>query len=166
MMSARITRAKQAENLDRGGRVMRLLIDADATAQRVAVMTCEQPAASAGPPLHIHPRTDEFVLVQSGTLLLHADGVTSSLEAGDGAFVPRGIPHTFASTPGGPVRFLAVLIPGGFEQMHRDVCRAERDAGHEFGPAEIMPIAARHDWVLAGTPLLPTGELAPPGRPA
>ena len=57
---------------------------------------------------------------------------------------------------------------GGFEQMHRDVCRAEREAGRAFGPAEIMPIAARHDWSFAGPPLLPSGELAPlpAGTPA
>jgi hypothetical protein len=82
--------------------------------------------------------------------------------------VPRGTAHTFASGPGEPVRFLTVLTPGGFEQMHRDVCRAERAAGRAFGPAEIMPIAARHDWSFAGPPLLPSGELAPlpTGAPA
>jgi hypothetical protein len=75
--------------------------------------------------------------------------------------VPRGTAHTFASGPGEPVRFLTVHTPGGFEQIHRDVCRAEREAGRAFGPAEIMPIAARHDWSFAGPPLLPSGELAP-----
>jgi hypothetical protein len=82
--------------------------------------------------------------------------------------VPRGTAHTFASGPGEPVRFLTVHTPGGFEQMHRDVCRAEREAGRAFGPAEIMPIAARHDWSFAGPPLLPSGELSPlpDGAPA
>ena len=75
--------------------------------------------------------------------------------------MPRGTAHTFASGPGEPVRFLTVHTPGGFEQMHRDVCWAEREAGRAFGPAEIMPIAARHDWSFAGPPLLPSGELAP-----
>ena len=161
-MTITVTTADAAENLDRaGGRILRLLIDADATGQRLAAMACEAPAGEPGPPLHIHPGTDELFLVQSGTLLLYADGGTSRLGAGDAAFVPRGTAHTVASAPGAPVRFLAVLTPGGFEQMHRDVCRAEREAGRVFGPAEIMPIAARHDWSLAGPPLLPTGELAP-----
>jgi hypothetical protein len=36
------------------------------------------------------------------------------------------------------------------------------EAGRAFGPAEIMPIAAQHDWSFAGPPLLPAGELARP----
>jgi mannose-6-phosphate isomerase-like protein (cupin superfamily) len=161
-MTITVTTADAAENLDRaGGRVMRLLVDADATGQRLSVVSCEAPAGEAGPPLHIHPGTDELFLVQGGTLLLHADGATHRLGAGAAAFVPRGTAHTFASGPGEPVRFLTVHTPGGFEQMHRDICRAEREAGRAFGPAEIMPIAARHDWSFAGPPLLPSGELAP-----
>jgi len=157
-MTITVTTADAAENLDRaGGRVMRLLVDADATGQRLSVVSCEAPAGEAGPPLHIHPGTDELFLVQGGTLLLHADGATHRLGAGAAAFVPRGTAHTFASGPGEPVRFLTVHTPGGFEQMHRDVC----EAGRAFGPAEIMPIAARHDWSFAGPPLLPSGELAP-----
>ena len=161
-MSITVTTADAAENLDRaGGRVMRLLVDADATGQRLSALACEAPAGEPGPPLHIHPGTDELFLVQGGTLLLHADGRTYRLGAGDAAFVPRGTTHTFASGPGEPVRFLTVHTPGGFEQMHRDVYRAEREAGRAFGPEEIVPIAARHDWSLAGPPLLPSGELAP-----
>ena len=95
-MTITVTTADAAENLDRaGGRVMRLLVDADATGQRLSVLSCEAPAGEAGPPLHVHPGT------------------------------------------------------------------AEREAGRAFGPAEIMPIAARHDWSFAGPPLLPSGELAP-----
>jgi hypothetical protein len=84
----------------------------------------------------------------------------------------RGAVTGVASTPEVPVRFLTVHTPGGFEQMHRDVCHAERQAGRAFAAAEIVPIAARHDWTLAGPPLLPTGELAcgpvprPTDRPA
>ena len=167
-MTITVTTADAAENLDRaGGRVLRLLVDADATGQRLSALACEAPAGEAGPPLHIHPGTDELFLVQGGTLLLYADGATHRLGAGDAAFVPRGTAHTFATGPGEPARFVTVHTPGGFEQMHRDICRAEREAGRAFGPAEIMPIAARHDWSLAGPPLLPSGELArpPTGQP-
>jgi mannose-6-phosphate isomerase-like protein (cupin superfamily) len=166
MMPISITGAEAAENLDRGGgRVMRLLVDAGATGHRLSALVSEVPAGSPGPPLHAHPQTDELFVVQEGTLLVHADDATHRLSAGDAAFVPRGTPHTFASTPDGPVRFLTVHTPGGFEQMHRDVRQAEQEAGRPFAAAEIVPIAARHDWILAGPPLLPSGELAPASVP-
>jgi mannose-6-phosphate isomerase-like protein (cupin superfamily) len=162
-MTVTVTPADAAENLDRaGGRIMRLLVTAESTQGRLSVLTCVVPAGSPGPPLHMHPGTDELFLVQDGILLLHADGTTRRLAAGDAAFVPRGTAHTFASTPEGPVRFLTVHTPGGFEQMHRDVHQAEQEAGRPFTAADIMPIAAGHDWILAGPPLLPTGQLAQP----
>jgi len=162
-MSATVVRASDAENLDRGaGRRLRLVIDAAATDQQLSALECAVPAGSSGPPLHVHPGTDELFLVQEGTLLLHAEGVTPHLGPGDAAFVPRGTPHTFASTPADAVRFLTLHTPGGFEQMHRDVHAAERAAGRPLSPADIIPIAARHDWTLAGPPLLPSGELANP----
>ena len=41
-MTITVTTADAAENLDRaGGRVLRLLIDADATGQRLSVLSCE-----------------------------------------------------------------------------------------------------------------------------
>lgn len=165
-MPVAVTTARDAENLDRaGGRRLRLLLDSASTEGRMSVMECELPAEAAGPPLHVHPQTDETFLVHEGTLLLHVAGVTHRLRGGDSAFVPRGTPHTFASADE-PVRFGCVLTPGGFEGMHRDVRRGEEAAGRPFSPAEIVPIAARYDWQLAGPPLLPTGQLADAGRPA
>jgi glyoxylate utilization-related uncharacterized protein len=112
----------------------------------------------------VHPNSDETFLVLDGTLLLHADGTTHTVPAGGCAFVPRGTPHTFAVAGDEAVRFLAIHTPGGFERMHRDVHEAEQTSGRVLTPEEIIPIAQRHDWVLAGPPLLPTGELG--GAPA
>jgi mannose-6-phosphate isomerase-like protein (cupin superfamily) len=164
-MPVSVTAADAAENLDRGGgRVMRLLIGADAAQQRLSLLRCEVSAAQPGPPLHLHPSTDELFLVEDGVLLLYADAALHRLGAGDAAFVSRGTVHTFASSPDGPVRFWTVHTPGGFENMHRDVSRAEREAGRALEPSEIIPLASKHDWTLVGPPLLPTGELAEPGH--
>lgn len=166
-MSVTVVTAEAAENLDRGGgRRMRLLIDGEATDQRISALTSVLPAGSSGPPLHRHPGTDELFIVQEGVLLLHVEGGTHRLGPGDAAFVPRATAHTFASTPDSSVSFLTVHTPGGFEQMHRDICRAEQETGRAFTPADIIPIALRHDWALAGPPLLPTGELAPAVAPS
>lgn len=160
-MTIALSAAEGAENLDRaGGRTMRLLLDSDVTGGALSVLLCEAPAGSAGPPLHVHPASDETFLVTDGALLVHAAGETHTVQPGGAVFVPRGTPHTFATGPGESARFVAIHAPGGFEQMHRDVQAAERDAGRALTPPEIIAIAQRHDWALAGPPLLPTGQLA------
>jgi mannose-6-phosphate isomerase-like protein (cupin superfamily) len=160
-MAIAVTSPDSAENLDRtGGRGLRLLLDSAATGGTLSVLVCEAPPASPGPPLHLHPGSDETFVVLEGALLLHAGGRTQAVGAGGSLFVPRGTPHTFATRPGQSARFLAVHTPGGFEQMHRDVHAAELAAGRPLAPDEIIALARRHDWQLAGPPLLPTGELA------
>jgi quercetin dioxygenase-like cupin family protein len=150
-----------AENLDRaGGRGMRLLVDSAATGGIVSVLVCEAPQGTPGPPLHIHPESDETFLVLDGVLLLHAAGETHTVTAGGSLFVPRGTPHTFATRPVDAARFIAVHTPGGFELMHREVHAAEAEAGRSLTPEEVIAIAQRHDWQFAGPPLLPSGELA------
>ena len=162
-MTVALTSPDTAENLDRaGGRGMRLLLDSAATGATLSVLMCEAPQASPGPPLHVHPGSDETFILLEGSLLLHTDGQTHTVPAGGAMFVPRGTPHTFATPTDSTARFIAIHTPGGFEQMHRDVHAAEVAAGRPFTPEEIITIARRHDWELVGPPLLPTGQLAQP----
>lgn len=67
---------------------------------------------------------------------------------------------SFAGAPGDSVRFVTVHTPGGFEGMDREVRAGEVAAGREFAVPEMIAIAQHHDWVLAGPPLLPTGQFA------
>ena len=160
-MTVTMTSPDAVENLDRaGGRGMRLLLDSASTGGALSLLACEAPLATPGPPLHVHPQSDETFVVLEGTLLLHANGQTHTVPAGGSLFVPRGTPHTFATGPDQPAQFITVHTPGGFEQMHRDVHAAELEAGRALTPAEIITIAQLHDWQLAGPPLLPSGELA------
>lgn len=164
-MSITLTLPTTAENLDRaGGRRMRLLLDSAATGGRLSVLMCEAPQASPGPPLHVHPESDETFVVLDGALLLYAGGQTHTVGVGGSMHIPRGTVHTFATPPGDSARFLAIHTPGGFEQMHREVHAGEAEAGRVFTTEEIIAIARRHDWQLAGPPLLPTGELASAAR--
>jgi mannose-6-phosphate isomerase-like protein (cupin superfamily) len=160
-MTVTMTPPDAAENLDRaGGRGMRLLLDSAATGGILSVLICEAPQATPGPPLHVHPESDETFVVLDGALLLHAAGQTHAVTAGGSLFVSRGTPHTFATRPGDAARFVAIHTPGGFEQMHREVHAAETAARRAFTSEEIIAIAQHHDWQLAGPPLLPSGILA------
>ncbi len=46
-------------------------------------------------PLHIHPESDETMIVLDGSILMHMDGTDHRIEAGGVAVAPRGVPHAF-----------------------------------------------------------------------
>jgi mannose-6-phosphate isomerase-like protein (cupin superfamily) len=71
--------------------------------------------AGEGPPLHVHHGEDEAIHVIEGAADFWLDGSVTRLTAGQGIFLPRGVPHTFRVTPEAPARFLGVVTPGGFE---------------------------------------------------
>jgi quercetin dioxygenase-like cupin family protein len=106
-----------------------------------------------GPPLHIHPNTEEAFYVLAGQLRVRAGEHEHTLSAGGFILVPQGLPHTFTTAGPEPARFLIVHSPAGFEQFSIDVADAERQLGRELGPAELVPLASRQDWQFVGPPL-------------
>jgi mannose-6-phosphate isomerase-like protein (cupin superfamily) len=151
--------AGRPDAASRAGRGLDILLSSEDTAGTAAVIDCRVPAATAGPPLHRHPASDETFVVVSGTLLVHVDGQVTELTAGGLVHVSRGTPHTFATPLGEGAHFLTLHTPGGFEGFHVAAAAAERAAGGPVPPPELITLAAGFDWQLAGPPLLPTGEL-------
>lgn len=154
-----VIRPEQRAGVERDGRGLRIVLPSAATSGVLAVVDWDIPAATAGPPVHIHPGSDETFLVQSGTLLVYLDGDVTELGAGDLVHIRRGTRHTFATPPSSPARFLTLHTPGGFERFHAAAADAERLRGGPLSRTELMQIAAGFDWQPAGPPLLPTGLL-------
>jgi mannose-6-phosphate isomerase-like protein (cupin superfamily) len=73
------------------------------------------PAPGVGPPLHAHD-FDETFYVMEGELTFRVRDELVKIGAGEIAFVPRGVPHTFANLSGAPARQLIVCTPAGFER--------------------------------------------------
>jgi quercetin dioxygenase-like cupin family protein len=157
-----VIRPEQRADVGRDRRGLRIILPSTETSAVLAVVDCDIPAATAGPPLHVHPASDETFIVLSGTLLVYLDGDVTELGAGDLVHIRRGTRHTFATPPSSPARFLALHTPGGFEQFHAAAADAERTRGAALSRTELMEIAAGFDWQPAGPPLLPTGILATP----
>src|SRR5919199_943139 len=44
-------------------------------------------------PLHIHPDSDETMVVLEGEIIMHIDGTDHTVSAGGVASAPRGVPH-------------------------------------------------------------------------
>lgn len=146
----------------RAGRGLHVVLGGDQTASSLAVVACDIPAGVSGPPLHVHPSSDETFIVESGRLLLYADGRVTAVSAGGVVHVSRGTAHSFATPVDTGARFLTIHTPGGFEQFHRAAAQAEQAQGRALAPPELMRVAQDFDWQLAGPPLLPNGQLAGP----
>ena len=84
------------------------VILASAPARPATVVACTIPAATSGPPRHIHAACDEIFFILSGTLLVHADSHVATIGEGGLVHISCGMPHTFATTPDTPARFLVL----------------------------------------------------------
>src|ERR1700682_6703336 len=65
---------------------------------------------------HVHHNEDEAFWVLEGDMDLEVGGRELELHAGDYAFGPRDIPHSFTTGDSG-CRVLFILTPGGFEGL-------------------------------------------------
>ena len=80
------------------------------------------PPGQPGPPLHLHPHTDEMFYIADGEATFQLGDRELQLSAGALVIVPRGVAHTVWNSGDGPVQGLLVISPG--------------DAEHEFVPVE------------------------------
>ena len=74
-------------------------------------------AGDKGPPLHVHPPTDEAFYVADGELTFVLGDQEVVAPAGTFVFVPRGTVHTARNSGPGPMRGLLVLSPGTAEHV-------------------------------------------------
>ncbi len=65
---------------------------------------------------HVHHREDEAFWLLEGRMDLEVGGNHIEMHAGDYAFGPRDIPHSFSAGDAG-CRVLFILTPGGFEKL-------------------------------------------------
>ena len=84
------------------------VILASAPTRAAVVIACTVPAATSGQPLHVHAASDETFFILSGKLLVHADGHVTTIREGGLVHISCGMPHTFATTPDTPARFLVL----------------------------------------------------------
>jgi quercetin dioxygenase-like cupin family protein len=71
-------------------------------------------------PLHIHPDSDETMIVLEGEILMHLDGVEHRVATGGVAVAPRGVPHAFKVTGPDGSRLLCLHTPGCCQAFYWD----------------------------------------------
>ena len=101
-----------------------------------------------GPPLHVHHFQDETFYVVEGELHFRLGDEVLDLEAGDFAYIPRGVAHGYVNTKQEPVRGLGIFVPGGFDRFMQEVVQLPpgppdpeklRELGEKYGQEVVGP---------------------------
>ena len=92
-------------------------------------------APGGGTPPHIHHRDDESFHLLEGTLTIQVGGNTINASAGDFAFLPRGIAHSFKNTSDGYAKVLVLTTPAGLEGFFAEVFEPAADRSAAPPPA-------------------------------
>jgi quercetin dioxygenase-like cupin family protein len=100
-----------------------MTVHADSADTKGALALLEFTGGPGGePPLHVHENEDELFYVIEGRLKIFRGGEEFIVEAGDSAFMPRRIPHTFKILSS-QARGLVYITPAGFEEYFRTIGR-------------------------------------------
>lgn len=132
-----------------------VLAGAEQTGGVVTFGEARMPARSAGPSRHVHRHEDEAIYVVSGELTVEVGQERRQVFSGMLAWLPRGVPHTFANLSDEPVWALGIITPGGFEQMFAE--QEQYLAGLTAPPehAVLMAISAKYGVTpVDGPPLI------------
>jgi quercetin dioxygenase-like cupin family protein len=115
----------------------RVLLRSEQTGGEVAVVEIGASPERTGPPLHHHD-FDEAFYVLEGELTFRLRDELFTRQAGELAFAPRGVPHTYANLSGANARAVLVCTPAGFERYLDRI--AARITGVEPPPEASTPI--------------------------
>ena len=144
-----------------------VMLRGEQTAGEVSLMDNGSTAGAAGPPLHHHD-FDELFYVVAGELVFQLGDELMSRRAGEVAFAPRGVAHTYANQSGADARFVLVCTPAGFERyfakLAAEIAGVEPPPEVALGWPEVTKVGPqigdrRPDDAAAGGPT----ELPPPG---
>lgn len=81
----------------------------------------EENVPGTGIPLHVHENEDEVFKVIEGMMELTVGDTTTVLNAGDVAFGPRGVPHTWKIIGDQKAKVILSVFPSGIEIMFEEL---------------------------------------------
>jgi len=96
-------------------------------------------------PLHLHPDSDETMVVLEGEILMHLDGEEHVVGAGGIASAPRGVPHAFKVSGADGARLLCLHTPGCCQAFYWDASESvPNDDPREIdaGPVDMGRVQA------------------------
>lgn len=110
------------------------LTGADTNGQYTLIEQHNEPGI--GIPPHVHENEDEVFQVLSGQVAMTVGDKTTTLEAGDLIFCPKGVPHSWKVIGAEKARAMLSIFPAGLEGMFEEL--AELPAG----PPDMQKVSA------------------------
>src|SRR5258708_26643007 len=96
-------------------------------------------------PLHLHPDSDETMIVLEGEILMHLDGTEHMVRAGGIASALRGVPHAFKVSGADGARLLCLHTPGSCHPFYWDASEpvpSEDRRDIDAGPVDMGRVHA------------------------
>lgn len=118
-----VRRSSEGELIDTVGDRYRFLATAAETGGLYAWWWALVPPGG-GPPPHIHSREEESFYVLDGELTFWSDDQTATGGAGTFVNLPPGTRHRFQNVSDRPATMLALVAPGGMEELFRETGEA------------------------------------------
>jgi quercetin dioxygenase-like cupin family protein len=116
----------------------KVLLRSEESGGVVSLIDNTVPAGAPGPPLHMHDFDEAFYVVE-GELTFQVEDQLVTKRAGELAFAPRNVAHTFANLSDAPARYVLVCTPASFERYF---------ARMEAEEAGVEP----PEWAMQGWP--------------
>jgi mannose-6-phosphate isomerase-like protein (cupin superfamily) len=118
-------------------------VPAYVTEGRLAVVEHTLPPRHLAAPLHRHSREDELSIVLNGRLGAKLGDDVVVVDGGSYLLKPRGQWHTFWNAGDTELRFIELLIPGGFDAYFQWLSELLM-SGERPNPAAIQALAAEY----------------------
>ena len=93
-------------------------------------------------PLHIHPDSDETMIVIEGEITMHIDGTDHIVGAGGLVCAPRGVPHAFMVSGEDGARLLCLHTPGCCAAFYIDASEPVTGGAGAAGPVDMRKVQA------------------------
>ena len=120
-------------------------VEAADTGDAFSLVEYEAAPGVPGPPLHVHRVVHETFYVLDGEVEFRAGGEKKVLVRGAVAFVPPGIPHTFANVGTGPARWVGIFAPGRYMAILESLAEAFPSDGGPPDEAKLIAAFAAND---------------------
>jgi quercetin dioxygenase-like cupin family protein len=150
--------ARQVRRLAPVPRGINVLVRGEHGTGRLAVMDNGVGPSFDGPPLHRHDFAELFYVVE-GELTFQVRDAVSTRRAGELAYAPGGVEHTWANHSDAPARTLIICTPAGFEPYFGQLAAQRAGveppawARHPVPPTTVVGPQIRRDAGRARSPL-------------